>query len=706
MSNYVIEDEVKNYSVPSVTKPTPKGNGINKKSLVIVIVFIVLALIVFLVINNYKSNSFSSYEKNMVSSARNYVSNNGITTNKEIYIDVSKLNVNLPNSCSLLSGVIYDGNNYEPYLLCSNYESEIINNDVEDKSSFKLKGSNIVVLQKGMEYYELGYDSDEPVSISSSTISKEGVYNIYYILGNSGLVFTRKVIVIDNPNLNNMFPAINISSEDPIMIERGKNYNELVTALDSTDGDLTDKIIKNSNLDINTPGEYKIIYSVRNSLGYTTNVMKRILVVDDLSTELNIMTLLSNDNITNESISVSVNVVGGDYSYTKLPDGTETNQREFQYLIEKNGDYEFIAVTSTGKETREVLKITNIDKTIPEGTCLATMYSDRTNINVTIKSFNYVVTYDYYVDNVNSGSSTSSFYNSNKTNPTEVYVIAKDYIGNEGKIVCTKNDKQSNMNPNGITTLINQGNRIREPISDMLARRGYTVNDLNTCIYNRVKDAGPYTRYGVTAAAFGLIDCTNSMIGAVMSYDHVGGRTDSAPASGGTYCTFNSDLCGKLGINRRWGVNKSNTCSSTQCWYGLNCATFVRWAMCNGGMNLCTGGSNGGGSMASTDFFPEADIVTITGKSVKYKAGKDLTHYTADTLVRMIKPGDVIHTYTTMDHVFMVVGVDDKYIYTAEDGYFMRKVSYSSMTSGGQPYRLLFLDNYYANQANRNNLYN
>ena len=118
MSNYVIEDEVKNYSVPSVTKP--KSNGINKKSLVIGMIFIVLALIVFLVINNYKRNSYSSYEKNMVSNARNYVSNNGITTNKEIYIDVSKLNVNLPNNCSLLSGVIYDGNNYEPYLLCDN----------------------------------------------------------------------------------------------------------------------------------------------------------------------------------------------------------------------------------------------------------------------------------------------------------------------------------------------------------------------------------------------------------------------------------------------------------------------------------------------------------------------------------------------------------------------------------------------------------
>ena len=706
MGNYVIEDEIHDYSDNYVAKK--RNNYINKKYLLIGIIALILVLIVVFIIKNNKSNSYSYYEKKLVTLAKEYVNNNSVSTNKDIYIDVSKLNMNLPNSCSLLSGVIYDGNNYIPYLLCNNYESEIINNELdgEIKIDFKLIGNDVVVLLKGMEYYELGYESSELVNITSNNINDEGVYNIYYTLEDSGLMFIRKVIVIDNPSLKNMFPAINVNNKNPIMIEKGNSYNENVTAVDLIDGDLTDKIITVSNVEINTTGEYRVIYSVENSLGYTTSIEKKVLVVDSLNSEMDIITSLSNDNITNESIKVNVRVLGNEYDYTKLPDGTTTNEKEFEYPINENGKYEFIAVSKDEKEINKVLNITNIDKTIPEGTCLATMYYNRTSINVTMKSFNYVVGYDYYVDNVNSGYSASSFYNSSKINPSEIYVIAKDYVGNEGKIVCTKNDKQSNMNPNGITTLVNRGARIRQPISDMLARKGYTVNDLNMCIYNRVKDAGPYTRYGVVAAAFGLIDCTNSMLGAVVSYDHVGGRTDDSPASSGTYCTFNSDLCGKLGINTRWGVKKNNTCNSIQCWYGLNCATFVRWSMCNGGMNLCTGGSNGGGTMASVTYFPEADIVVINGKNVKYVAGQDLTHYTADTLVRMIKPGDVIHTYTSMDHVFVVVGIDENGIYTAEDGYYMRYVKYSEMTNGKQPYRLLFLDKYYANQANRNNLYN
>lgn len=709
MGNYIIEDETNNYSVPYVKRKY--NNGINKKYLIIGIVLIIIVLIIVLIFRNSKSNSFSSYENKMVTLAKEYVKRNGISTNKEMYIDVSKLNITLPNSCSLLSGVIYDGNNYTPYLLCNNYESEVINNN-EYKTDFKLIGSDMFFILKGMEYYELGYKCSEPVIISSNDINDEGVYNIYYILENSSFVFTRKVIVIDNPSLVNMFPVINISNNNPITIKKGNSYNEKLTAIDTIDGDLTEKVIKVSDLDVNTLGEYKVIYSVRNSLGYTTSIMRNILVVDSMDSEINILTSLSNDNLTNETIKVNVNIVGNSYNYTKLPDGTITKEKTFEYPINENGQYEFIAVSSNGTEINKILNITNIDKTVPEGTCVATLYSDRTSINVTMTSFNYIAGYNYYIDGNSSGYVEYNFYNSNQKSPTNVYVMVKDYVGNEGRIVCTKTDKQSNFDPNGIRTIIGKGKtRLRIPITTALANKGYTVNDLNRCIYNRVKEAGPYTRYGVAAAAFGLIDCTYKMTGYVLPYNHSGGKVvEEKTSSGGktNYCGVggvNADICGKLGINTNWG-KPGGSCGKKECWYGLNCATFVRWAMCNGGMDLCSKGTAASHSMTSVTYFPEADGVSITGKKVTYYSGTNLTNYTADTLVRMLKPGDIIASSEGNGHTFVVVGFDASGIYTAEDGYYMRNIKYSTLTSGGATYRLLFLDKYYDNPNNRNNLYN
>ena len=89
----------------------------------------------------------------------------------------------------------------------------------------------------------------------------------------------------------------------------------------------------------------------------------------------------------------------------------------------------------------------------------------------------------------------------------------------------------------------------------------------------------------------------------------------------------------------------------------------------------------------------------------KYVFGVDYSSYSADQLVRMLKPGDIIADSEGGGHTFVVVGYDDNGIYTAEDGYYMRSIKYSSLTNGKESYRLMFLDRYYANANNRNNLY-
>lgn len=695
-------DEINRY----INLDVPKKNrrGINKKTLIIGIIIVIIALIVFLALKNNKS-SFYSYEEKMISKAREYVSNNGISTNKEMYIDVSKLDTTLPDNCSLLSGVIYDGNDYTAYLVCNDYESEIVNNDVDDKSDFELNGNGVIVLLKGMEYNELGYKCNELVNVTSTDIKEPGVYNIYYILSKSDFIFSRKVIVIDNDSLKNNYPAINISSDNPVIVKRGTEYNEQISAVDSYDGDLTDKVTTNGNVDTNTDGEYKVVYSVRNSMGYTASVAKKVVVLDSSDTEMNIMTSLSNDNITNESIKATVSITGYGYSYTKLPDGTTTSEKEFEYDIEENGEYVFTAVGLNDDEVVKVLNITNIEKEIPEGTCEAVIYSDKTSISVTMKSNNYISGYNYYTDSSSSGFIQYNYYDSSTKNPSSIYVIAKDYVGNEGRIECTKTDKKSNFDPQGIRTVLTEPSRLTFAITDALARKGYTFNDFNMCIYNRVKDAGPYTRYGVAAAAYGLIECSYTMTGYRLPYSHTASMVGDAKS-----CRDHADICGKLGASPRWGTpggqcGVKSDGTKKQCYQGHNCATFVHWSMCNGGMDLCSRGDNTAFGMADIKYFPEADAVGIKGSKVSHVYGVDYSNLPASTLVRMLKPGDIIASSEGDGHVFVVVGYDDNGIYTAEDGYYMRNLKYSTLTNGQQSYRLMFLDRYYANPKNYNYLY-
>lgn len=702
MNNYVVDNEINDYSISY-----PSQNN-NKKYFMIVIVILIIFIFIVVIskLLNNNTNSFSSYENKMVSLAKEYVANHSINTTKEVYLDASKLNIDLPNSCSLLSGVIYDGNLYRPYLLCNNYESKIINNP----SNYQLKGHDVMILLKGTIYHELGYEGNNKMFISGEVNDSEGIYNIYYIPETGNSMITRKVIVIDNPLLINKLPIINTETTDEITLNVGNSYNDNPVALDSFDGDLTKNIITVSDIDELTVGEYKVIYYVRNSLGYISMLAKKVLVVDNSNlNDISINIGLSNENITNQDITAQIKITGENYNYIKLPDGTTTKESEFEYPIIENGEYTFTVVMENGEEISKDLNVTNIDKTIPTGTCKALLYYNKTIVSVNISSFNYIVGYNYYINSKNSGFMTySSYTNTTEKNVTNVYVMAKDYIGNEGKIVCTT-EKMSNFDPNGITkSTYTSGEypRLRIPITTALAKKGHTVSELNKCIYDRVAEAGPYTRYGVAAAAYGLIDCTYKLTGYVLSYDHTGGKVGTGKSkSGGTisYCNFNSDICGKLGINTRWG-NPGGACNSSSCWYGLNCGNFVRWALCNGGMNQCTGGS-ADADMSSLKYIPGADGVYIKGNSVTYYGGTNLTGYGAAALLRMIKPGDTIMTNEGGGHTFVVIGNDNNAIYTAEDGYYTRKITYSTMLNGKTQYRILFMDKYYDNAANKNNLY-
>ena len=660
-----------------------------------IIIAIIIIIIVFVVVKLLpRDNGLNEIENNLIKGATEYLNKTGIP-DKEIYIDTAKMNIDIPNNCNVLSGVFYNNGEYKPYLLCNDYESKINESSV-------LKGKNIILLTKGSNYYELGYNSQNNYQISGTVNTNiEGVYNIYYIPSNSSNYEIRKVVVIDNPSANSYIPEITYTDNIELMV--GQQYESNLKAYDKTDGDITSKVIIKDNTNINEIGEYKNIYSVTNSLGYTKMSTQNITVFNEI--EMSILTELSDDNMTNKSVSILVKVKGDRFNNLILPDGTETKDKEYLYEVEENGEYEFIAVDKSGNKVTKKIKVNNIDKTIPTGTCKAISYNDKTVFNVNITSFNNIVGYNYYIDANGSGYLTSSTHTTVKTTSTNLSVTVKDYIGNESTIKCMVEDKKTYFDPKGYRVVLTEPPRLTIPITQALAKKGYTFEQFNKCIYDRVKDAGPYTRYGVAAAAFGLIECSYTMTGFRLPYSHTASMVGDEKS-----CRDHADICGKLGASPRWGspggqcgVKSDGT--KKQCYQGHNCATFVHWSMCNGGMDLCSRGDNTAFGMADIKFFPEADAVGIKGSKVNYVYGIDYSNLSASALVRKLKPGDIIASSEGDGHVFVVVGYDDNGIYTAEDGYFMRNLKYSTLTSGKESYRLMFLDRYYANPKNRNNLY-
>ena len=247
------------------------------------------------------------------------------------------------------------------------------------------------------------------------------------------------------------------------------------------------------------------------------------------------------------------------------------------------------------------------------------------------------------------------------------------------------------------------GTALTKPLKEALADHGYTVDDLNNCIGNRVNQAGYATRAGVVEAGMGLLECTMDMTGGyTYPYDHRGGYV------GGNY---NPDIQGKLGVNSKWGeyADYATGCSGGgACRLGLNCANFVRWSMCNGGMDLCSKGSTFAVGMAGVnsneDYFPGATRVKLTPSFSILSGSQTVT--SKDDAINMIQPGDVLYSDHggTGNHVMLIVGTSSNSITIAENGRKTRTISKDELRSSSTTYVVLLLDDYYANASNKNSL--
>lgn len=414
-----------------------KKNSISFEKVVIVIGIIVIIYGLYaLVFKNLFMNKYQKMENTMVQKAKEYVTKNQITTDKEIYFDSIKLGVELDNNCSIISGVIYDGKEYSPYLSCDNYKSKVIEKNNQEKDYITLKGDEVVILVKGMTFYDPGYTSKDSIVKVGNIGTEEGVYNIFYKTSNSGHFAIRKIIIVDNQEIRDLYPVLSLTGESIIYLVQGSLYQEKgYGANDKVDGNITSKVKVENNINTSFLGEYSVNYYVTNTRGYTSSMARKVYVIKKDS-DLVVNHSLTPQSLTNGSVNIKLSI-NGEYSYIVYPDGHEG--KELDYSVTENGTYNFYVYDIYGRMELVSVNVNNIDKDPPRGTCVAEIYYDRTEITTTVTSSREVSSYDYIINNETFTSQTNK-YISKITKPTSVKVRIKDIINNSVDINCTTKD--------------------------------------------------------------------------------------------------------------------------------------------------------------------------------------------------------------------------------------------------------------------------
>ena len=156
--------------------------------------------------------------------------------------------------------------------------------DKVSKINIKLNGDEEITINLLDEYTEEGatatYRNDDITSLIeiSSNLDNEniGTYEIKYTVKykDKDEEITRKVNVVDT-----ISPEITLNGKEEITIYVGNTYTEAgASASDNYDGDITDKIIIDGEVNTNVEGEYQLTYQVSDSSSNMTSIIRKVQV--------------------------------------------------------------------------------------------------------------------------------------------------------------------------------------------------------------------------------------------------------------------------------------------------------------------------------------------------------------------------------------------------------------------------------------------
>ena len=230
--------------------------------------------------------------------------------------------------------------------------------------------------------------------------------------------------------------TLNLKGEKQMTVIKGQPFEDPgYTAHDSNEGDLTDKVVVEGTVDYNTVGTYKITYRITNSNKAKTERTRTVTVIEDLEITID----YSPKELTNSDVTINIKITGNCLDSIIDPKGNTIKAREAQFKVNANSEYKFTIKRTDGSTIDKTVKIDNIDKKKPTGTCKSTITTNKTSIVVNAKDESGIIKYTYNY-NGKTKDSTSSTYTVNES-VSNVTVTIYDKAGNSEKITCNKIDE-------------------------------------------------------------------------------------------------------------------------------------------------------------------------------------------------------------------------------------------------------------------------
>ena len=462
------------------------GDKMNKykKIGILVIIVIIIAITYFCF---FKGN----LGEKAIKEVQKYVESQNISFDEFKFIELNELSSDLFDKCQQGSGVLVskvDGKyEYKDVMKCTGYISEI-------NSEKKLNGPEIIILNYNEEFIDL--NENESVLIEES----DNVKIIHYSIDSNSLkrivIYTNdKTKNIDGSN-NDYYPDIILNGDDKINVFYKSDYQELgFTASDKKDGDLTNLVKVDGNVDTKKIGSYTIKYYVFNS---QNNYVIRKRTVNVVLNIINFKVDAKVEKVNNkDEANIILKITGSGYQYTKLPDGKINKEKDITYKVNKDDTYTFLIYDMNDEMIEKEINVNNIDTIPPTGSCKATFKRDIVNVDVKATDNGEIDTYTYLIDQKeetikNNTYEYQSLFYKNRLPNVKVKIV--DKAKNSTEITC---ENINNVIPN-----------MYKDVNGYNCLEGFTCykqRDYNTTYRATSDGPGPLSRNGCLPTSMSIL---------------------------------------------------------------------------------------------------------------------------------------------------------------------------------------------------------
>lgn len=191
------------------------------------------------------------------------------------------------------------------------------------------------------------------------------------------------------PEVGNI--TLSLVGNATIYISEGSSFNDPgAKAVDNKGKNLSGQIQKSGTVNTNVAGTYKITYSIRNYNGQMLTVVRTVVVQ-----RMGITLTTNPKTYTNKSVTITIVANVDQFSSMVLPSGERVTSQTYDYVVAKNGTYEFVVYNKNGESRKASMVVDKIDRDKPRGKCVITHQGGGSIVTITANDNTGIASYTY-----------------------------------------------------------------------------------------------------------------------------------------------------------------------------------------------------------------------------------------------------------------------------------------------------------------------